>query len=121
MGSFMAQLLPFFPQAGAEHCLCSHRDQVLLSLENPHATGLRTLWGACAEGSVTVFMARSGAPRKIVTTETMRKLWRSFSRTHYLIRITSKEILRHSVYPQFDCQVIFALSSRFKVKSGVRF
>lgn len=99
MGCFVAQLLPFFPQAGAEHCLCSHRDQVLLSLENPHATGLRTLRGACAEGSVTVFMARSGAPRKIVTTETMLKLWRSFSRTHYLIRITSKEIIRHNVYP----------------------
>lgn len=71
VGSFVAQLLPFFPQTGAKHCLCSHRDQVLLSLENPHATGLRTPRGACVERSVTVIMARSGAPRKIVVPETL--------------------------------------------------
>lgn len=64
VGSFVAQLLPFLPQTGVKHCLRSRRDQVLLSLGNPHATGLRPPRGACAERSVTVIMARSGAPRK---------------------------------------------------------
>lgn len=66
LGSFVAQLLPFFPQTGVKHCLCSRRDQVLLSLENPHATGLLTRRGACAQRLATVIMARSGAARKIV-------------------------------------------------------
>lgn len=87
VGSFVALLLSFFPQTGAKHCLRSRRDQVLLSLESPHATGLRTPRGACAERRVTVIMARSGALRKIVATETLSIWWRSFSGAYYSINL----------------------------------
>lgn len=88
VGSFVAQLLPFFPQKGVKHCLCSRRDQVLLSLGSTHATGLRTARGACAERSVTVIVARSGAPRKIVVCETLSVLCRATGHIIELICIT---------------------------------